>query len=142
MDIFKSVLLCLLVTILLYLNLLSSPVFWETMGHGSESLPSYRCLGNRSYTIILKIQSSPGHSTYYTTSWSHHIVNLIDPRILSAPVHSSYMGRQDTCSTIVACLLWMYYLIGQNPVVSSVFPTGGYSHSPPIVRWSAFPEIL
>ena len=94
------------------------------------------------HNYFFKLQSSLGQSTSHPTSWSHHSINLLDTIILSNPVHSSYMVWQATILVQVACLRWMYSLIGQNPVVSSVLATEGNSHSPTVVCQGVFPAIV
>ena len=51
------------------------------------------------------------------------------------------MGRQDTLSTIFACRLLMYALMGWIPANSIASTTKGYSHSPPAPRFSIIPVI-
>ena len=83
-----------------------------------------------------------GRSTFRPTSLSHHHINLLVPGIRSDPVHISYMGRQATCTAMVACLCWVYTLIGHIPEVSSASTTRGHSHSPPVVCCTVIPMIL
>ena len=45
------------------------------MCYESDTLPSYRRLRKRSYTIILKLKYYPGYSTSCPTYLSHHLMN-------------------------------------------------------------------
>ena len=82
------------------------------------------------------------HSAYRPTSWSHHHINLLVLGILSAPLHSVYMGRQDICAATVTCLRWIHSLIGHSPTVSRASTTGGHSHFPLSVRRAVIPAKL
>ena len=75
-------------------------------------------------------------------SYSHHLSNLLDPYILSAPVHSLYIRIPVTYSKIVACRLLMYSLIVQSPVTSRSTSTKDHSRSLKFPLCNIIPEIL
>ena len=111
------------------------PLFvgWYIIRCESEPLHSYKQLSNSSLLMFYTIHCSIFHSNPPSVwlglcSWSHHISNLLDPSIRSAPVQSSYIGLPATYSAIVACCLLTYSIIGQIPVVSNAAPTEDHSH--------------
>ena len=129
----------------IWLQLFNSTSVTCRLGHHElwiRPLPSYRWLRNRSYTIILKLKYSLGYSTSRLTYWSHHLVDLLDPGMLSAPVHSSYMGRLVISSAMVTCRLWMYSLMVHSPSISKDSYTGGHYHVPSPAHQSIFLQLV
>ena len=120
------------------LTLFPPSVSWDIMGYESYSLPYYMCPMSRPHTIILKLNYSPGYSTSRTMSWYHHLMNMMYPRIFSAPLHSSYMGRSEMYAAMVVCIIWMYYLMGHIPATYRASYTGGHYHLPSLTRRSSF----
>ena len=73
--------------------------------------------------------------------WSHHNTNWLVLNILSASVHSLYMGQQGNLYATVAFFILMYTPIGWNNEAYITSTAEGYSHSPPAPRFAVIPVI-
>ena len=77
------------------LTIFTPYVGWNTTGYESDPLPYYRWIRNCYYPIIiLKLYSSPGHSTSGPMSWYHHLINKLYPRSYPPPRKSYIWDRR------------------------------------------------
>ena len=74
-------------------------------------------------------------------NWYHHPMNLLDPFILFAPAHISFIGFPAMYSTILPWCLRTYSPIGQSPFTSSAASTKVHYHSTTLTIHSVIPVI-
>ena len=85
---------------------------------------------------------APSPSSSWLRSSSYHHMNLLNPGILYAPVHSSYMGRFRIYSENIACRPQMNSFVGHSPAASKASSTDYHSNPPSLYFKYKIRDIL